>query len=129
METLSYNKEVRAKKEHRCNFCGSKIVTGQIYSKSTHVNDGEIYDWKTHKWCGQLADDLKLYDYCGADGVTQDDFVEAVHSEHDTIMHNLLPDNTDGKYGDIIQQIQYVHFDKKMWYLIRHFNKQKELQK
>ena len=30
METLSYQKEVKANKEHRCDFCFDKIKKGEI---------------------------------------------------------------------------------------------------
>ena len=44
METLS-DKRVKARKEHTCDFCGKKIVKGEEYRRSTHVYEGQIYDW------------------------------------------------------------------------------------
>lgn len=49
IETITYPKETKAKKEHSCNFCLDKIKVDEIYIKSTYVFDGQIYDWKTFK--------------------------------------------------------------------------------
>lgn len=55
METLTYKKEVKAIKEHSYNFCGTKINIGEAYMKSSNKHDGEVYDWKTHKYCAEIA--------------------------------------------------------------------------
>lgn len=44
MKTLR-DKRVRAKKEHTCDFCEKKIMKGEKYQLSTHIYDGDIYDW------------------------------------------------------------------------------------
>ena len=69
METLAYPKEVKARKEHRCDFCNQKLMVGTIYMKSTHVLDGRIYDWKTHNYCNKISHRLDMYEYCD-EGVT-----------------------------------------------------------
>lgn len=90
METLTYQKEVKAIKEHSCNFCGTKINIGEAYMKSTHKHDGDVYDWKTHKYCAEIAERLKMYDDAD-EGVTMDDFMETIHCKHDDLLINQLP--------------------------------------
>jgi len=120
METLSYQKEVKANKEHRCNFCGDKIRKGETYYSSTHKHDGEVYEWKTHVHCANLADRLKMYENCD-EGVTEDDFQETIHHFHDDLMIEQFPQVEIQKYSDVIQQLRHVNFRYKLMYVIRHF--------
>ncbi len=122
METLSYHKDIKAKKDHSCNFCGDKISQGESYIKSTHKHDGEIYDWKTHKHCSELADKLKMYDDAD-EGVTQDCFMEIINEAHDDLLIKQLPVDEIQKYTDIIQQLRKVKFRDKLWYVIRYYKK------
>jgi len=122
METLTYPKETKARKEHSCNFCSYKIREGEVYIKSTHAYDGQVYDWKTHKNCAEIASRLKMYDDCD-EVVTQDDFMETIHCEHDDLMIRLLPQDELQKYSDIIQQLRRVMFKDKLGYVIRYYKK------
>ena len=124
METLTYQKEVKAIKEHSCNFCGTKINIGDTYMKSTHKHDGNIYDWKTHKYCDEIANRLKMYDDAD-EGVTMDDFTETIHCKHDDLLIDQLPLDKEQpqKFIDIIQQLRHVKFKDKLWYVIRYYNK------
>lgn len=124
METLSTEKETKARKEHRCDFCSYKIMVNELYMKSTHVYDGSIYDWKTHKYCAKLAHKLKMYDECYYDeGVTMDDFMETVSEKYHDILIRQLPDRDTNDYGDIIRELRNVKFWDKLWFVIRHVNK------
>lgn len=120
METLTYPKETKARKEHTCDFCSNKIREGEFYIKSTHVYDGQVYDWKTHKHCAEIAHRLKMYDNCD-EGVTQDYFMESINCEHNDLMIKLLPQNKLQKYSDIIQQLRRVIFRDKLGYVIRYY--------
>jgi hypothetical protein len=124
METLTYQKEVKAIKEHSCNFCGTKINIGEAYMKSTHKHDGDVYDWKTHKYCAEIADRLKMYDDAD-EGVTMDDFMETIHCKHDDLLIDQLPFDKEQpqKFSDIIQQLRHVKFRDKLWYVIRYYKK------
>jgi len=122
METLSYPKETKAKKEHLCGFCNEIIYKGEIYLKSTHTYDREIYDWKSHKHCSNIADKLNMYEDCD-EGLTQDSFMEAIHNEHDNLLIKLFPQKDIMKYRDVIQQLRSVNFKSKLGYVIRHHNK------
>lgn len=124
METLTQEKEVKAIKEHKCNFCGGKISVGEIYMKSTHKCDGDIYDWKTHKYCAEIANRLKMYDDA-YEGVTMDDFIETINYKHNDLLIGQLPFDKEQprKFSDIIQQLQKVNFRDKLWYVIRYYKK------
>jgi len=122
METLSQSKETKARIQHRCDFCNDRIVIGEKYIKSTHAYNGQVYDWKTHKYCSKLANRLKMYDDC-EEGVTMDDFMELVSEKHNDILITQIPDKDANKYGDIIRQLTKVRFTDKLWFVIRYFNK------
>lgn len=124
MDTLTYQKEVKAIKEHSCNFCGAKINIGEAYMKSSHKNDGDVFDWKTHKYCAEIAERLKMYDDA-YEGVTMDDFMETIHCEHDDLLIGQLPFDKEQpqKFRDIIQQLRHVKFKDKLWYVIRYYKK------
>lgn len=122
MKTLTYPKETKAIKKHSCNFCSLRIQKGDTYIKSTHVYDGSVYDWKTHKHCAEIADRLKMYDDCD-EGLTQNDFLETIHFEHDDLMIKLLPEKELQNYSEIIQQLRRVNFRDKLGYVIRHYKK------
>lgn len=122
METISYQKEVKANKDHICDFCGLKINIGQPYMKSTHKHDGDVYDWKTHKHCADIAEKLKMYDDAD-DGVTMSIFMDTVSDEHDDLLVKQLPFDKDNprKFSDIIRQLRFVDFKHKLDYVV-HFH-------
>lgn len=122
VETLSGPTETKANKEHRCSFCAEKITVGEIYIKSTHKHDGEVYDWKAHKHCSDIAARLKMYDDA-EDGVTDDHFQETIHCEHDDLLIKMFSEEDVKKYSDVIQQIRHVRFKDKLRYVIRHYAK------
>lgn len=120
METLSYQREVKASKEHRCNFCSEKIRQGEVYYSSTHKQDGEIYDWKTHLHCAKIANRLKMYADCD-EGVGEGDFHDAINQAHNDLMIEKFPKEDIPKYREVIMQLRNVHFRDKLSYVIRHY--------
>lgn len=120
METLSYQKEVKAKKEHRCNFCCEKIRQGETYVTSTHKQDGTLYDWKTHKHCSEIASRLKMYDDCD-EGLTEEGFQETIHCEYFDLLVTKFSKEDVTKYSDVIQQLRNVRFKDKLSYVIRYY--------
>lgn len=120
METLSYQKEVKANKEHRCDFCFDKIKKGETYCTSTHKQDGEVYTWKTHKYCSEIASRLKMYDDCD-EGVTADDFQETIHSKYFDLMLGQFSQDDIKKYSIAIQEFRNVYFKNKLMYVIQHY--------
>lgn len=122
MTTLSYAQETKAIKEHRCSFCNGIIRIGNTYMKSTHVHDGTIYDWKTHKRCADLADKMKMYDDAD-EGVTDEIFQETVSCKYFNLMLSLFNEDELKKFRDVIQHFRYVSFLHKLDYVIHHFAK------
>lgn len=82
METFDYGTR-KAKKEHKCNYCGGKILKGEEYEYSVHKID-DVYTWKSHKHCAELTKLLNM-DFDRNEGLTDDDFYEYIndyfHSE------------------------------------------------
>ncbi len=71
-------KNRKARKQHRCDYCGGIIEKGETYDWSKHVYDGDLYEWKTHQKCQFLA--AELWDYADPDeGMDEDMFQEALH--------------------------------------------------
>lgn len=84
METLSNRIERKANKQHKCSFCLLHIKKGDNYLISVHKNDGEIYNWKSHKHCNDLANKLDMFSDC-EEGVTSEDFNIYIDEEYSTI--------------------------------------------
>lgn len=125
MTTLSYSKETKAIKEHRCNFCDGVIRVGQVYMKSTHEHDGSVYDWKAHKHCEGLASKMKMYDDAD-EGVTSEIFQETVGCKYFDLMLSLFNEEELKKFSDVIQHFRYVSFHHKLAYVLHHFAKQEK---
>lgn len=54
VQTLS-NKEVKARKEHTCNYCGGKINKGEVYKNYNLKYEDTMYTWKNHLKCSKLT--------------------------------------------------------------------------
>jgi len=109
MDTLSSSKH-KARKEHRCNFCGGKIEIGTIYDSQSIVDGGDFYVWKSHISCGDLVSKLEMYDWCD-DGVSEDDFNSEVQEQYQSIMSNKHTEeyeSKDFKYPPFLEQLEIV---------------------
>ena len=69
----------KARKEHSCNFCGLPINKGNMYNRQVAKID-DIYTWKSHLHCNEIASRLNMYDDCWDEGVTTDNFHEIVRN-------------------------------------------------
>jgi len=70
----------KARKTHICNFCDGTIIKGEIYGSQTNVYDGDIYTWKVHIMCAEIAHMLRMYDECD-EGLDEDTFRECIDEE------------------------------------------------
>ncbi len=68
----------KAKKEHRCNWCGEKIQVGETYHRSTYAYNGLVYDFLCHKECLAIADELFAREYDDDEGLTENVFRDGV---------------------------------------------------
>lgn len=100
MQTLDRKIRV-AKKLHRCDLCGLWIEVGEKYDWQKNVHDRELYEFKMHLSCLELASKLDMFDEFDG-GLTSDDFVEFVSQEY--------PDITTGlKWRDVLQFVKDKH--------------------
>lgn len=76
MRIINYKEKVKAKKPHVCDYCGCMIESGDNYQKSTIVYD-DMYVWKSHHRCSEIAEKLKMFDYCD-EGLTRSEFQENI---------------------------------------------------
>jgi hypothetical protein len=85
METIVYPTKRRARKTHSCDLCWQPIEAGSIYLYSVYKHD-EVYTWKMHHHCSDIADKLKMYDEC--EGLEMETFREFIIDEYYTLTEN-----------------------------------------
>ena len=93
------NKEVKANKDHECNFCGMPIKKGEVYNYQRNVDEKKshprVYSvWKSHLRCGAIAWVLDMYDHYN-DEVTKDDFWNDIQEAYHTIFDELPRDSNE----------------------------------
>ena len=65
--------ERTARKRHVCSYCGAYIEPGETYNYDTLISGGVLYDWKAHKQCAFIANEI--WGYADPDdGMTEYDF-------------------------------------------------------
>lgn len=79
MEQIS-NKKTKARKEHICDTCGSKIYIGEEYDLSVNKFDGLIYNWKQCNHCKHIVSRMFKEGWF-PDGIT------------DQMFHDFVADN------------------------------------
>jgi len=82
MTVLLRSDNVKARKEHRCNYCSGVIFKGEVYENSACASDGRVYTWKAHLDCVWIALKLKMFE---EENLTGDDFIEWIHEEYITL--------------------------------------------
>ena len=106
MEMIQAPTDTKAIKEHRCNFCYQKILTGSIYVKSVWKADS-IYAWKTHNHCADIATKLKMYEDSD-DGVDSDAFSEHIKNEYQNIIMQINPNAKDIVFPKFLERLYFV---------------------
>lgn len=104
---------VKARKQHVCNLCGEAIIVGEQYERVTCKYDGDIYTWKTHLDCTEIAHKLNMFDYAD-DGLTEDDFCEYIKEEWANILWKLDNENYESKTHEI------PPFKEQLDFVIKH---------
>ncbi|GAA6488445.1 hypothetical protein [Gordonibacter urolithinfaciens] len=80
---LTQSHRVKARKEHRCDWCGKKIAVGETYTSSAHVMDGRAYTWHECDRCAPYVGPMMAYwDHRADEGYTGEDMSEYMHEEH-----------------------------------------------
>lgn len=73
-ETLA-SKARKARKPHKCDYCGDVIQPGEVYVWSKNVWEGSIYEWHNHLKCDYVAGEI--WDYIEPDdGMSDQDFLD-----------------------------------------------------
>lgn len=116
MKTISTT-ERKARKQHMCNYCGLPIEIGETYELQVNINEGELYSWKSHLSCNDIASELDMYDNCD-DGLTGETFREYIQEEYRNIMHtefNEIYESKDFSYPEFYEQLEFVkkHYESK----------------
>ena len=88
----------KARKQHRCDYCGEAIEKGEVYDWSKFVYDGDIYEWHCHQKCGSVAGDI--WDYADPDeGMDEELFQDSCRA---VCQNFVCPDceKWNAEYGD-----------------------------
>lgn len=79
---LKYPHTVKARKQHRCDYCGKLIAIGEEYTKATYKAD-HIYDWRSCERCKEYVEEaFHNNDYDFSDGMGWQDFMDYMSEEH-----------------------------------------------
>ena len=66
-------KNVIARKQHKCDWCGKTISKGEEYERQKYKYDGEFYEWHAHLACCRVVS--AIWDYADPDeGMSSDEF-------------------------------------------------------
>lgn len=85
------DKERKARKEHICNYCYGVINKGEIYRDTILIDGGEIYVWKEHLHCQDVASDLWVWIDPNDYGMTEEDYQEGCRE----YIRCFIPDISD----------------------------------
>ena len=76
MEVIE-RRNVRARKDHRCDLCGCVIAKGELHEWQKNKCNGELYVFRVHLHCQELSG--KIWDYVDPDeGMCDDEFYDAL---------------------------------------------------
>ena len=74
MSEVLMRRERTARKTHSCDYCGSPIIRGEVYSYAVLKHE-TLYEWKSHLKCEVIAS--ALWNYIDPDeGMSDEDFQE-----------------------------------------------------
>lgn len=88
MDIINETKTVKARKEHVCGWCAGIIKKNELYQVQI-LKDGDIYAWKNHVKCKEIAIKLKMFKELHGDGLTSEMFQENIIEEYKTIYSNV----------------------------------------
>lgn len=94
----------KARKQHFCNWCELPIIIGEQYESSVNESEGELYTWKNHVSCREIAEKLKMYNEYWDEGLSIESFQEGISDEY----YNLMLDKTDFKWPTFSDQLSFV---------------------
>lgn len=110
MSTISF-KKVKARKDHKCDWCEAKILKGNVYTKYFNVYEGEPFTWKNHIHCEEIASKLKMFDECADYGLDTDSFMEFIKEEYIRLMnlyHSEIFEYEFFEYPNFEERLKFV---------------------
>lgn len=103
-ETLEI-KNVIARKQHKCDWCGKPISKGEEYERQKYKYDGEFCEWHAHLACSRVAS--AIWDYADPDeGMSSDEFDSTCA---DVCCEFICPDcpKWNKEYGECEDDLSY----------------------
>ena len=68
-------KNIKARKQHKCDWCGRDIEKGEEYERQKYICDGNFFEWHSHLSCSRVA--TEIWEYCDPDeGMSEDEFMD-----------------------------------------------------
>ena len=77
MESSSITRR-KARKNHKCDWCGLTILKGEIYEIQAIFDSGTAFSWKNHIACSELATSLNMFNYNCGEGLSHNDFCDHI---------------------------------------------------
>lgn len=75
MQALIEQKNVKARKPYKCDYCGRIIVKGEVHDWQKYIYDGSFYEWRCHLSCARVAS--AIWEYVDPDeGMSDQDFMD-----------------------------------------------------
>jgi len=105
MEQISKTLNRKARKNHMCDYCGLKIEKGSNYEISNFADCGDIWTWKSHEKCTQIAHKLNMFECTFTEGLTGEMFCENIIEE----FSELNPDK-NVSFSDQLEYVINHHF-------------------
>lgn len=104
MQLISSSKQ-KARKQHTCDWCELTIEAGTVYERQVFKDD-EIFVWKNHISCAEIAHKLGMFDPYGDEGLGSNDFQEQITEEYKNLM--ILADESFSVLPPFKHQLEYV---------------------
>lgn len=80
MHELTPKHRIKARKAHRCDWCGKPIAIGEEHAATSLVCDGRAYTWRECDRCAPYVGPMMDYwDHDGDEGYSGDDMREYMH--------------------------------------------------
>ena len=97
-----------ARKNHKCNYCGDVIPKGEKYESSFMKAFGDVYEWKNHIQCSEIASKLDMFDNCD-EGLDEDGFHENIEYEYANLYAKLHPSSCEtDPIPAFLEQLNFV---------------------
>lgn len=106
MENISRGTR-KAIKIHTCDYCNGEIKIGETYNYQFNKANGEIYTWKSHMKCEDVASYYRMHDECWDEGLDSESFKEHISNAfHKTFSFHERIDLLYDRIKDKIKKLE-----------------------